>query len=330
MGTTVRLRHQGTARALPHLSPAITQLNRLIDLFRAMNAFNPDTVSEARLKQLEWVAGELAIAVPMGLSETAGESLADLLAPDAVVAYLALGRGGHLRTMPTVDTDPTSVDASQRIRIYCLEALARQAKIPFETPNMPGWALRPTVSARFRDVISEHLELEAGKWPEVDRPDAIVRGLAMWGVMCDTLPRLGELESMRLQDLTLTEETHSLAITRQPQGGLRGKTPEPEIAELTDKTALLLAQWLERRAGLVRKPTGGAITHLWVAAPPHPDAGLPIHRRGISKWYLKIANAVQIEQDAAGVPEDGLVPTRWETMRRTLLAERQGAETDNR
>ncbi|MEV7512023.1 hypothetical protein AB0O57_29115 [Streptomyces sp. NPDC091201] len=330
MGTTVRQRDHGTDRALPSLPPAITQLTRLIDLFRAMHAFNADTVSEARLKQLEWVAGELAIAVPMGLSETAGESLRDLFAPEAVAAYLALGRGGHLRTMPTVDTDPTSVDASERVRIYCLETLAKQAEIPFETPALPGWALRPTVSVRLRDVISEHLELEAGSWPEVDRPDAIVRGLAMWGVMCDTLPRLGELESMRLQDLTLTEETLALAVTRQPQGGLRGKTPEPEIAELTEKTAQLLAQWLERRAGLVRQLQGGAPTHLWLSTPPHPDAGLPIKRRGISKWYLKLANAVQIEQDAAGVPEDGLVPTRWETMRRTLLADRQATEADSR
>ncbi|OEJ21063.1 hypothetical protein [Streptomyces subrutilus] len=330
MGTTVRLRQEGADRALPPLSPAITQLNRLVELFRAMNAFNPDTVSEARLKQLEWVAGELAIAVPMGLSETAGESLKDLLAPEAVKAYLSLGRGGHLRTMATVDTDLTSVDASERIRIYCLETFARHAKVPFETPSLPGWALRPTVSARFRDVISQHLQLEAGKWPEVDRPDAIVRGLAMWGVMCDTLPRLGELESMRLQDLTLTEESLSLAITRQPQGGLRGKIAEPEIAQLSEETAWLLSQWLERRAGLVRQLQGGAPTHLWLSTPPHPDAGLPIKRRGISKWYWKVANAVQIEQDAAGVPEADLVPTRWETMRRTLLAERQGAEADSR
>lgn len=328
MGTTVRLNDEGTDRALLNPSPAITQLNRLVDLLGAMNRFNKDTVSDARLKQLEWVAGELAIAVPMGLSETAGESLKDLLAPEAVEVYLFFGRAGYLRTMPTVDTDPTSVDASERIRIYCLEAFARQAKIPFKTPTLPGWALRPTVSARFRDVISQHLQLEAGKWPEVDRPDAIVRGLAMWAVMCDTLPRLGELESMRLQDLTLTEEALSLAITRQPQGGLRGKIAEAEVAELTEETGWLLSQWLERRAGLVRQLQGGPPTHLWLSTPPHPDAGLPIKRRGISKWYLKVANSVQIEQDAAGIPESDLVPTRWETMRRTLLAERQAAETD--
>ncbi|MGW3628496.1 hypothetical protein [Streptomyces sp. NPDC000880] len=312
---------------VPRPAPAVDELERVLDVFRTVNQKHKDVVSDARLQQLEWVASELAIALPLGLTETAGDTLAELLAPEAVHAYLLLGRGGLLRTMPTVDTDPTSVDASERIRIYCLEAFARQAKVPFESPVMPPMTLRPTVSPRFRDLISQHLQREAGKWHAADRPDVIVRGLAMWGVMCDTLPRLGELESMRLPDLTLTEDTRTLTVIRQPQGGLRGKMPEPETVSLSVDTALLLADWLPRREALLDRLEGGIPNHLWLSTPPNPDAGLPIKRRGISKWYLKVANAVQRDQDADGVPASDLVPTRWETMRRTLLAERQALET---
>jgi hypothetical protein len=308
--------------ALPSTAPAIVELERVLDVFRTVNRTAKDVVSDSRLQQLEWVASELNTALPLGLSETAGDSLEDLLAPDAVHAYLLLARGGHLRSMPTVSTDPTSVDSSERIRIYCLESFARQARLPFEAPAMPPMALRPTVSPLFADLITAHLEREACKWPEVDRPDAIVRGLAMWGVMRDALPRLGELESMLLDDLTLTGDTGTLSLIRQPQGGLRGRMPEPETIAISEDTARLLVPWLDLRTDLITRLQGGVPRHLWLSVYPNPDAGVPIHRRGISKWYKKIADAVQRKQEAAGVAEADLVPTRWETMRRTLAAQR--------
>ncbi|MGA5127679.1 hypothetical protein ACPCAG_30810 [Streptomyces pseudogriseolus] len=312
--------------AVPSTAAAVLELERVLDVFRTVNRKAKDVVSDSRLQQLEWVASELAIALPLGLSETAGDSLEDLLAPDAVHAYLLLGRGGFLRTMPTVSTDPTSVDASERIRIYCLEAFARQAQIPFEAPDMPPMTLRPTCSPQFADLITEHLEEEAAQWPEVNRPDVIVRGLAMWGVMRDVLPRLGELESMLLDDLALNPEVSTLTLIRQPQGGLRGRMPEPETVALTPDTARRLEDWLKRRTDLITRLQGGVPRHLWLSTPPNPDAGVPIHRRGISKWYKKVADAVQIKQDAAGVADQDLVPTRWETMRRTLLAQRHATD----
>lgn len=313
--------------AVPSTAPALRELERVLDVFRTVNGTAKDVVSDARLQQLEWVAGELALALPLGLTETAGDSLAELLAPDAIHAYLLYGRSGYLRTAPTVSTDPTSYDTSERIRIFCLEALARQAQIPFKTPDLPPWGLRPTVSPKMADLITGHLEDEAAQWPEIDRPDVIVRGLAMWGVMRDVMPRLGELESMLLDDLALTEDVRTLTLIRQPQGGLRGRMPEPETIPLSVDTARRLADWIDRRARLIGRLQGGAPRHLWLSTPPNPDAGVPIRRRGISKWYKKLADAVQIKQDAAGVPEEDLVPTRWETMRRTLLAQQQATES---
>ncbi|MFG2761525.1 hypothetical protein [Streptomyces wuyuanensis] len=311
---------------VPSTPAAILELERLLDVFRKVNRADKALVSDSRLQQYEWVANELALALPLGLTETAGDSLAELLAPDAVQAYLLYGRGGHLRTNPIVSTDPTSYDTSERIRIFCLEAFARQAQLPFETPDLPPWGLRPTVSPRLAVLITEHLEEEAGQWPAVDRPDIIVRGLAMWGVMRDVLPRLGELESMLLDDLELTEDPPTLTLIRQPQGGLRGKMPDPENVPLTADTACRLDEWLHRRERLTARLEGGVPRHLWLSTPPNPDAGVQIHRRGISKWYKKVADAVQIKQDAAGVAEEDLVPTRWETMRRTLLAQQQATE----
>ncbi|MER6109320.1 site-specific integrase [Streptomyces hirsutus] len=334
MSSTARLHARGdrptpavALTPVPSPAAAVLELERVLDVFRTVNRTAKDVVSDARLQQLEWVAGELAIALPLGLTETAGDSLTDLLAPDAVHAYLIYGRRGFLRSMPTVSTDPTSVDASERIRIYCLEAFARQARIPFEAPDMPPMTLRPTVSPQFADLITGHLQDEAAKWPETDRPDTTVRGLAMWAVMRDALPRLGELESMLRDDLTQTADGWTLTLLRQPQGGLRGQMPEPEIIPLSEDTARLLDDWLDRRNLLITRLHGGVPRHLWLCTPPHPDSGVPIHRRGISRWYKKVADAVQIKQDAAGVAEADLVPTRWETMRRTLLAQQQAAES---
>ncbi|MEU5748184.1 hypothetical protein ABZ804_21930 [Streptomyces sp. NPDC047726] len=310
-------------QAIPSTAPALRELERVLDVFRTVNRSHKDMISDARLQQIEWVAGELALALPLGLSETADSSLAELLAPDAVAAYLLYGRGGYLRTAPIVATNPASYDTSERIRIFCLEYIARQARLPFTAPDLPPWRVRPTVSPHLANLISQHLEHEAGQWPEADRPDTIVRGQAMWGVMRDVLPRLGELESMLLDDLTLTRNDWNLALIRQPQGGLRGRMPEPEVVGLSEATARDLAVWLERRDRLIDRLEGGTPRHLWLATPPHPDAGIPISNRGISKWYKKVADAVQVKQDAAGVPESDLVPTRWETMRRTLLAQRE-------
>ncbi|NML55119.1 hypothetical protein HHL19_35680 [Streptomyces sp. R302] len=306
--------------------PALRELERVLDVFRKVHRTAPDVVSKSRMQQLEWVAGELALAVPLGLTETAGDSLADLLSPEAVHAYLLYGRGGYLRTAPIVATDPSSYDTSERIRIACLERFASQARIPFEAPDLPPWGLRPTVSPRMADLITDHLEEEASKWPEADRPDLLVRGLAMWGVMKDVLPRQGELESMLVDDLTLENRIpRAITLVRQPQGGLRGKMPEPETAALSAQTGRRLADWLTRRPALIAHLQGGVPRHLWLST-WHPNTGVPIDKRGISKWYKKVADAVQIRQDAAGDAEEDLVPTRWETMRRTLLAERQALE----
>ncbi|WP_179211070.1 hypothetical protein, partial [Cellulomonas iranensis] len=135
---------------------------------------------------------------------------------------------GHLRTLATVKSSSVGADASERIRIYCLEAFAREGKIPFSPTPLPGWELRPTVSPRLPDLIADHLRTEAEKWSDVARPDTLVRGLAMWGVMSEALPRLGELEAIRLDDLAFAGRCLAVTITRQPQGGLRGKTPQPE------------------------------------------------------------------------------------------------------
>ncbi|MFB6629975.1 hypothetical protein ACFCWY_08775 [Streptomyces sp. NPDC056362] len=312
---------------VPDQPNALRELELVLDVFRALNRVAKDIVSDARLQQIEWVAGELAVALPLGLSETAGDTLADLLAPDAVEAYLIYARRGFLRTAPIVATDPTSTDTSERIRIFCLERIADQVRIPFEAPDLPPWELRQTVSPRMADLITQHLEEEALQWPETDRSDAMVRGLAMWGVMHDALPRLGELESMNLDDLNLDDATPTLTVVRQPQGGLRGREPEREPVVLSSNTARHLEDWLERRSKSIERLEGGSPRRLWLATWPNPDHGVPIRRRGISKWYKKVADAVQREQDAAGVPEQGLVPTRWETMRRTLLAQRQALET---
>ncbi|MET9593174.1 hypothetical protein ABZY45_19880 [Streptomyces sp. NPDC006516] len=117
------------------------------------------------------------------------------------------------------------------------------------------------------------------------------------------------------------------AAERFPWAGrARARMPEREVVGLSEDTAQALAVWIDRRSRLTARLEGGVPRHLWLSAPPSPDAGVPISNCGISKWYKKVADAVQIEQDAAGTPEADLVPTRWETMRRTLLAQQEACQ----
>ena len=131
---------------------------------------------------------------------------------------------------------------------------------------------------------------------------------------------------MLVEDLAVNGPTRTLSVVRLPQGGFRGKIPEPEIVTLSVDTGRRLDDWLDCRSKLITRLHGGVPRHLWLSAPPNPDAGVPLNKRGMSKWYKKLADAVQIKQDADGVPEEDLVPTRWETMRRTLLAQREAAD----
>ncbi|MFF8902492.1 hypothetical protein ACF082_34035 [Streptomyces lydicus] len=73
---------------MPEPAQALRELERVLDVFRAVNRTAKDVVSDSRMQQLEWVADELTLALPLGLTDTAGDSLAELLTPEAVHAYL--------------------------------------------------------------------------------------------------------------------------------------------------------------------------------------------------------------------------------------------------
>lgn len=80
------------------------------------------------------------------------------------------------------------------------------------------------------------------------------------GVMRDVLPRLGELESMLETDLNPRRgTTRTLTLTRQPQGGLRGKTPEPETVALSAETDRHLDLWPRSRTDLMTRLQGGVL-----------------------------------------------------------------------
>ena len=319
----------GTA-VVPSPTAALTQLERVLEAFRIANARNKDAVGDARLQQLEWVAGELGLALALGLTEDAGDSLSELLAPKAIDVYLSHARAGLLRQVGTVGP-AGSTDASMRVRVVCLEMFASYARIPFRRPAIPADPGRtPAAPPNAMRAVSDYLNRQAEQWGGPP-PEFITRGLAMWAVMCETAPRLGEMETMRVEHLA--DDLSTLTVIRQPQGGLRGKEPERETLPLSPHAQGLMAQWLEHRAQLVHQ-LEGTNNRLWVsvvgnhtAKPDDPPstriAGLPFLRRGISRWYKKIVDAVQIEQDAAGVPAENLAPTRWETMRRRILLEAQ-------
>ncbi|RZU28265.1 hypothetical protein EV284_6431 [Streptomyces sp. BK022] len=317
-----------TLTVVPPPATAVVELEQVVGRLRRLHRASPRFLSAARLQQIEWVAAELTTALPLGLSETAGESLAALLAEDAVGAYLAYSRSGFLRTMPTVSTDPTSSDASERIRIFCLDLIAREAKVPFTIPPALPQKLSRT-RPDFADLITSHLDelaerhlVEGGEeWVESFSSESLVRGRAMWAVMRRLKPRIGELEVMGTTDCVADASgLYTVTVIRMPQGGNRGERPEADTATLDEADSALMGEWLKLRTELITRLRGGVPDQLWLAVPPAADYGVPINRRGISRFYKKVADQIQRKQDAAGVPEEDLIPTRWETLRRALAA----------
>ncbi|MET8696900.1 hypothetical protein ABZV65_30670 [Streptomyces bauhiniae] len=320
-----------TAAALtvvPPPAPAVVELQNVVGRLRRLHRASPRFLSAARLQQIEWVAAELKDAIPLGLSETAGESLAYLLAEDAVRAYLAYSRGGLLRTMPITSTDPVSSDASERIRIFCLDLIAREAKVPFTIPPALPQKLSRT-RPDFANLITDYLDdlaarhlVEGGEaWTESFSQESLVRGRAMWAVMRRLTPRIGELEAMWTTDCVPDDSgLYTVTVIRMPQGGNHGAKPIADQATLGKADSALMDDWLKLRTELITRLRGGVPDHLWLAVPPSADYGVPINRRGISRFYKKVADHIQRKQDAAGVPEEELIPTRWETLRRALAA----------
>ncbi|MFI6981354.1 hypothetical protein ACIBSV_22540 [Embleya sp. NPDC050154] len=299
-------------------APALDQLDRALLRVTA----RADT-SAARARQLRWVVGELRRAlVQEGFPPEARASLAALLSADPMRRYLELAGSGRLRTR-TVAGDGVSTTASIRVRMDCLEILARAGSVPIALPERPAMPdLKPPVGARQRSLLLDWLTAHA------DRSGADagrVRLFALIGVVLDTGARAGELCALRLTDLAPDERT--VRIVRRPQA--RSVNPAvTEVLPLSGPTRAALARWLDVREELVRH-VQGSVAAVWVsvrgnhAGVPDRDGnsrrrpvGMPLMPRGLARAYTR--TVVQLNVDMAGRPGWEPIPYRLEQLRRAV------------
>ncbi|MFF2818882.1 site-specific integrase [Kitasatospora cineracea] len=302
-------------------APSLAALEAVAD-----RACEPPT-GASRAKQLRWVAGELRTALERGaLPPTTAGSLAALLAPDTLDAYLTAAEQGLLRRKPAARPDHAS-PASMHVRENCLRILASRAGIPLALPDRgrPAVTLREVVAARPRGILLAHLE-------HATRPgqnDARTRILAVVATVLDTGCRAGELCALRTDDVDLRHGT--LRLTRLPQHRDPRTPPATETVPLSPTTRAALRDWLTARERLtLRDPTqppgpGNRTTDaLWVSIAPsgHPRPGLPLHFRGLARAYARAVH--DLNTDMAGQPGWHPLPRRMEPLRRAVAPQPDG------
>lgn len=282
-------------------------------------------VSAARARQLRWVAGELHRAA--GREEfpaAARTSLAALFSADAVAVYLSLAACGELRRRAVADPG-RAPDASMRVRVDCLELLARAARVPLRAPQRPAVPEpKPVVGARQRSLLHHHLAEQAER---SGADPGRIRLLALIGVVLDTGARAGELCALHVGDLS--PDLSSVTVVRRPQAR-SVSPPVTEVLPLSGPSRAALRRWLPVRQQLVVSVRGTA-TALWVSVrgnhagvldeagrslrrPP----GMPLMPRGLARAYTR--TVVRLNTEMAGQPGWEPLPYRLEQLRRAIAA----------
>ncbi|MDI2127775.1 hypothetical protein [Yinghuangia seranimata] len=298
--------------------PVLDQLDRAL-----MRATSRDGVSPARARQLRWVVGELRRALDReDFPRGARASLSDLFAAEPAERYLDLAARGELRLRAAAGA-PASTVASVRVRMDCLEILARAAKVPVVLPERPAMQeLKAPVGARQRSLLHGWLEAAA------DRPGADagrVRLFALVGVVLDTGARAGELCALKVADLA--PDLDAVTVVRKPQARSVAP-PTTERHELSDHTRAAMRRWLDVREELVQH-VEGTRTALWVSvrgnhagvldADGHArlrPPGMPLMPRGLARAYTR--TVVQVNADMVGRPGWEPLPYRLEQLRRAV------------
>jgi len=301
--------------------PSFAELHTVVE-----RACQPPT-SESRAKQLRWVAGELRRAFDRGdLAPSADQSLADLLAPENVAAYLRAAELGVLRRKPSAQPDKAS-SASMDVREDCLGILGRTAGINVEVPDRDSpRVVNPVVAARPRSILLHHLEEQATR---AGQSPPRLRILAVLGMVMDTGCRAGEACALRLSDLGPALDT--VRLTRFPQRRDLSVEPEVETVALSLPTRSALQAWLRVRANLVMrdpsKPSGpenSTTDFLWVSVTNNGQRrpGLPLQFRGLARAYVREID--ELNMDMAGEPGWEPMPARMEQLRRAIELECAG------
>ncbi|MDX3867229.1 hypothetical protein [Streptomyces europaeiscabiei] len=272
-----------------------------------------EEISEARGRQVRWVAGEYGRALAHADHPLDSEVEARTLFRRAAVdAYLDLAARGELRAR-AVDKKRASTDNSRQTRIEVLALLAKAAGVYADLPPQPDPARKQPVPPRARSLLRTSLEEIA------DRGDALpgqVRMLALGATAVDTGARSGELCACRIEDLAPSLD--KVRIVRRPQGWSEAEA-YVELIDLSKLSRTALRRWLVERHALLER-VQGTTTALWVGlranhrgeytVPP----GTPLEPRGLYRAWTRAVD--QTNEQMAGEPSWVPLPTRMEQLRR--------------
>ncbi|MCX4682617.1 site-specific integrase [Streptomyces sp. NBC_01433] len=271
-----------------------------------------EEISEARGRQVRWVAGEYGRALAHAdhpLDNEAGARA--LFRRTAVEAYLDLAARGTLRVRRSAKA--SSGDNSRQTRIEVLALLAKAARVYADLPPQPDPARKQPVPTRARSLLRTSLEEIA------DRDGALpgqIRMLAIGATAVDTGARSGELCACRIEDLAPSLE--EIRIVRRPQGWGKAEA-YVELIALSRLSRTALRRWLVERHALMER-VGGTAAALWVGLRAnhrgdHPvPPGTPLEPRGLFRAWTRAVD--QANQLMAGEPSWVPLPTRMEQLRR--------------
>ncbi|WP_328418538.1 site-specific integrase (plasmid) [Streptomyces violaceus] len=269
-------------------------------------------ISEARGRQVRWVAGEYGRALahadhPLDVDAEAGA----LFRRAAVDAYLELAGRGALRVRRSAKEG--SGENSRQTRIEVLALLAKAAGVYADLPPQPDPARKQPVPKRARSLLRTSLEEVA------DQADALagqVRMLAIGATVVDTGARSGELCACRIEDLAPSLE--EMRIVRRPQGWSKTEA-YVELTALSGLSRNALRRWLVERHALMER-VRGTTTALWVSLHAnhrgdHPvPPGTPLETRGLFRAWTRAVE--RTNEVMAGEPSWTPLPTRMEQLRR--------------
>ncbi|MGC5000594.1 hypothetical protein [Streptomyces sp. DT195] len=272
-----------------------------------------EEISEARGRQVRWVAGEYGRALAHADHPFDSEAEARTLFRRAAVdAYLDLAARGELRAR-AVDKKRASTDNSRQTRIEVLALLAKAAGVYADLPPQPDPARKQPVPKRARSLLRTSLEEIA------DRGEVLpgqVRMLALGATAVDTGARSGELCACRIEDLA--PGLDRVRIVRRPQGWSEAEA-YVELIDLSRLSRTALRRWLVERHALLER-VRGTTTALWVGlranhrgeytVPP----GTPLEPRGLYRAWTRAVD--QTNEQMAGEPSWVPLPTRMEQLRR--------------
>lgn len=298
-------------------SPSVSALDTLVDLLAVR-------VGTARVRQLRWVAGELARYE----TDHPAINLARLLSPGYLNAYLEAADAGALRQRRK--TGLPSPLGAQRARRVCLRMLAEAAHLPSPALAAPmgernaNWM--PQADARRALSIL----LREARQPTA-RP-ALVRAALIGSLVHFHDLRVGEIAAIEMRDVRLPyrDEPASLTYIPDPPGGISQRAPVTLL--LADQVVSMLDLWLPLRERFVAaaantSPDGTSRTRTLLVSvhgnhengvrrPP----GLPLNAWGIQRAHARAIATL----NSLLAERDGHDPA-WQPLPRTLGALRPTA-----